>query len=181
MDAQKEAKLLQKAQQGDASSYGALVQLCQKSLYRRAIALVGQAEAAEDLLQESLLLGWRSIQAFRGESSLHTWLYRILSNKCKDYLRSSRKQSADISIDASPALVLKDERINLEKKLELSEEARYLIEKVNLLPKRYRALLLLRYYDDLSYEQIAKLTHAKVGTVKSRLFAARGMLRKMLH
>ena len=178
MNLQKEKELLKKAQQGDSSAYAQLISHFQERLYRRALALLGNPDAAQDALQSTFIAAHRFLKNFRGESSIYTWLHRILSNKCQDlFQRQKRNTPLDI---AAWEPILKDERVNLQKNVELSEDACYLMEKVNALPKKYRKVILYRYYDDLSYAEIADLICVKEGTVKSRLFNARNLLHRVI-
>ncbi|MCB1316913.1 MAG: sigma-70 family RNA polymerase sigma factor, partial [Leptospiraceae bacterium] len=131
-----------------------------------------------DVLQDALLTAYRALPRFRGESGIYTWLYRIVVNKCRDYLRSSRNTRQE-SMDPTQA-VISDDRISVEKNLELSDDAGYLMTKINGLDDKYRQILVYRYYDELSYEEIAELIHVNIGTVKSRLFKARELLKRSI-
>ncbi len=170
--------MIKRVKEGDNDAYMELVNGCQQRLYRRACTLLANGETAEDILQEALLTAYRAIPRFRGNSSFYTWIYRILVNKCYDYLRQKRNIEQSFG-DGEPPLV-QDERINLEKNLELSDVSRYLIEKINQLDKKYRSVVMLRYFDEMSHEEISKLTHINVGTVKSRLFKARELIRRLI-
>ena len=178
MNIEQEKKLLKQAKAGKAEAYGQLIEHYQERLYRRAVSLLDRPELAEDALQSSLLSAYQALPKFRGDSSIYTWLYRIVTNQCRNCLQSQKRQSSQNISKLEP--VLRDNRINLEKETELSEDFRYLMAKINSLPEKYRSLILYRYYDDLSYTEIASLIHAHVGTVKSRLFKARALLRKAL-
>jgi len=170
-----EAGLLRRVQSGDTSAYFTLLAPHRERLYRKALSILGNSDDAEDALQEALLTAFRSIASFRGESSLYTWLYRIVVNKCYDMHRA-RKDTGTID----EGILIADDRISIEKNLELSEDSSYLIEKINGLEKKYRTILLLRYYDQLSYQEIAGIVKTNAGTVKSRLFKARELLKRSI-
>ena len=173
-----EKELIERVQKGDADAFLELVGDYRSRLYRKALSIVGNPDEAEDLLQEALISAFKAIGRFRGESGIYTWLYRILVNKCRDFLRS-RKSDVHESFDDFQ-LVISDNRISAEKKLELSEDAKYLISKINELDEKYREVLLLRYYEENSYEEMADLLGVNLGTVKSRLFKARELLKRIL-
>lgn len=175
MDLQKEKELLRKAQKGESEAYAELISYFQERLYRRAIALLGNPDTAQDVLQSTFIAAYRFLKKFRGDSSVYTWLYRILSNKCRDHLQKQGRNNSFNLETWDP--ILKDERINLQKNIELSESSHYLIAKVNALPVKYRKIILYRYYDNLKYARIAELLRIKEGTVKSRLSKARDLLR----
>ena len=179
MDLRKEKQLIGLVQQGDMNAYGELILKYQHLLYKRAFSILGNQEASQDALQSCFLRSHRFIKKFRGESSIYTWWYRILSNECYDYIRKKTKQK-EIPIDGTleNLAVLIDDKINLQKNIEHSDDSRYLIEKINLLAEKYRKVILYRYYEDMSYSQIAELICSTEGTVKSRLFKAKELLQR---
>lgn len=175
---ERERELIEKVRAGDGEAYFQLVSEYRVRLYRKACSLLSSPEDAEDVLQEALVTAFRAIGKFRGESGFYTWIYRIVINKCRDFQRSRQsRREEDIELYHP---VLSDGRVSLEKNLELSDNAEYLIKKVNGLGKKYREILLMRYYDDLSYQEIADALGLNVGTVKSRLFKARELLKRAI-
>jgi len=174
----KEKELIDRVQHGDGEAYYLLITDYRHRLFRKACGLLGNPEDAEDILQEALVTAYRAVGKFRGESGFYTWLYRILVNKCRDHLRSRRTKKEDSLEPYGP--VISDDRISVEKNLELSDDADYLIKKINGLEKKYRQILIMRYYNELSYQEIADLVHINVGTVKSRLFKARELLKRAI-
>ena len=175
---ERERELIEKIRAGDGEAYFELVSEYRLRLYRKACSLLSNPEDAEDVLQEALVTAYKAIGKFRGESGFYTWIYRIVINKCRDFQRSKRTKREEDIEPYQP--VLSDERISLEKNLELSDDAEYLIGKINGLGKKYREILLMRYYDDLSYQEIAEAKDLNVGTVKSRLFKARELLKRAI-
>ncbi len=175
---QKERKLIDRIKGGDRNAYFDLVAEYRVRLYRKACSLIGNPDDAEDVLQEALVTAYRALDKFRGESGIYTWLYRIVVNKCRDYLRSKRTRKEDSIEQFEP--ILSDERLSVEKNHELSAESNYLIEKINQLDKKYRQILILRYYDNCSYQEIADIVSVNIGTVKSRLFKSRELLKRAI-
>lgn len=175
---EKERELIEKIKAGDGEAYYELVSEYRIRLYRKACSLLSNPEDAEDVLQEALVTAYKAIGKFRGESGFYTWIYRIVINKCRDFQRSRRTKREEDIEPYQP--MLSDDRISLEKNLELSDDASYLIGKINGLGKKYREILLMRYYDDLSYQEIADAQDLNVGTVKSRLFKARELLKRAI-
>lgn len=176
----REAELIRRIQAGESDLYLELVGEYRVRLFRKACSLIGDPEDAEDVLQEALLTAYRALPKFRGESGIYTWLYRIVVNKCRDHLRSRRSGLGPEESFENFQPLISDDRITVEKNLELSEDGAYLIEKINGLDQKYRQILLYRYYDELSYEEIAKLITVNIGTVKSRLFKARELLKRSI-
>ena len=173
-----EKELITRIKNGDSDAYYDLISDYRIRLYRKACSLIGNPEDAEDVLQEALITAYQALNKFRGDSGIYTWLYRITINKCRDHLRNRRTKKEDTIEQYTP--VLFDERISIEKNFELSDDAAYLISKINELDKKYRQISILRYYDNLSYQEIAEIINVNIGTVKSRLFKARELLKRLI-
>ena len=175
---QHERKLIERIRGGDSEAYEELIAGYRIRLFRKACSLIGNHDDAEDVLQDALVTAFKALDRFRGESGIYTWLYRITVNKCRDHLRSRRSRKED-AVEHLPPLI-SDDRISVEKNLELSDDAAYLMAKINSLDRKYRQVLALRYYDNLSYQEIAILVRVNIGTVKSRLFKARELLKRAI-
>ncbi len=181
----REEQLIRDAQNGDVRAFNALVRAHQERVYRLAYRIMGDAEAAEDATQEGIISAYRHLGAFRG-GSLHAWLMRIATNACYDQLRKKQRQRAD-SLDAiqgdpekaDPRLVQSD----LESPQDFVErhELNDLIQQgLAKLPFEQRVTLVLADIENYTYEQVAEITQANLGTVKSRLARGRGALREFL-
>ncbi|MBP7283320.1 MAG: sigma-70 family RNA polymerase sigma factor [Leptospiraceae bacterium] len=175
---EKEKILLQKIKAGDKYAYMELVTPFRERLFRKAKSMVKDDDDADDIVQDALIAGYKSIVNFRAEAGVYTWLYRIVINKSKDLL-TKRKRMVEKSIDDNEQQFV-DERLGFEKKLELSDESSYLIKKINQLENIYKEVLELRYFEEMSYSDIAELLECNVGTVKSRLFKAKEILKHMI-
>ncbi len=175
----KEKILLQKIKSGDQTAYMTLVSPFRERLFRKAVSMVKDADDAEDIVQDALISGYKSIQNFRAEAGVYTWLYRIVVNKSKDLL-SKKKRGREKPMDDTGDNQFVDEREGYEKKLELSEESLYLMDKIALLEESYKQVLELRYFENLSYNEIAEIMECNVGTVKSRLFKAKEFLKHLI-
>lgn len=175
---EKEKLLLVKIKSGDKYAYMELVGPFKERLFRKAKSMVKDDDDAEDIVQDTIIAGFRSIVKFRAEAGVYTWLYRIVINKSKDLLMK-RKRMVEKPIDENENQFI-DERVGFEKKLELSDESSYLIRKINLLDPIYKEVIELRYFEEMSYFDIATLLNCNVGTVKSRLFKAKDLLKHMM-
>jgi RNA polymerase sigma-70 factor, ECF subfamily len=174
----REISLLQKIRSGDKTAYVELVTPYRERLLRKAKSMVKDEDDAEDIVQDALISGYRSITKFRAESGVYTWLYRIVVNRAKDML-TKRKKNPEKPISEQEQQFM-DDREGYEKKLELSEESSYLIDKINLLDENYRQVIELRYFEEMSYSEIADVLGCNQGTVKSRLFKAKEILKHMI-
>lgn len=176
---EKEIILLKKIKEGDKNAFVELIKPFRERLFRKAISMVKDPDIAEDIVQDACIAGYKSIKNFRAESGVYTWLYRIVVNKSKDYL-TKRNKNREKPIEEGE-IQYADERESFEKKLELSDESSYLIDRINQLEDVYRQVIELRYFEEMSYSQIADYLDCNIGTVKSRLFKAKEMLKHMIN
>jgi RNA polymerase sigma-70 factor (ECF subfamily) len=171
---ERELQLLNRIRNGDKSAYIELVKPYSERLLRKAKSMMKNEDDAEDVVQDALISGYKSIGNFRADSGVYTWLYRIVINKSKDLL-AKNKNRGEKPLSETEYLVL-DERLGYEKKLELNDESNYLIKKVNSLDEVYKQVIELRYFEEKSYEEISEILELPLGTVKAQLFRARDFM-----
>lgn len=172
-----EAELIRRSQEGDLSAFNQLVETYQRGAYNIALRLLGNVDAAQDATQDAFLSAWRAIGKFRG-GSFKAWLWRIVTNACRDQLRSLRRRPTT-SLDALPIEPgnAAHSPEDYASRLELGEE----IQKgLASLPLDQRLAVILCDIQGLSYEEIAQVTRTSLGTVKSRISRGRAQLRDYL-
>jgi len=175
-----ERTVVQRARAGDTQAFGELVLAHQTFVYNLALRALGDSNEAQDLAQEAFLRAWQGLPAFRGASSFRTWLYRIVMNLCYNRSPQLKKNLAQLDIeDRAEAWVAGQEQFP-EHVLESRETRACLHRQIERLPETYRLLVLLRYQQDLSYEEIAEVTGMPLGSVKTGLFRAHNRLREAL-
>ncbi len=151
-------------------------------LFRAARFMCGEPAAAEDLVQETFLAAGRSLGRFEGRSSPYTWLYGILLNKFRRYLRRKGRRAVSLESlaaerdSARPEELLKSEHPGPHEAAVRDETADLVRRAVDELSAEHRAVILLRFVEDMPYGEIARVLDCPVGTVKSRIHYA---LRKM--
>ena len=178
-------ELVARAGAGDQEAFEQLVRDNQNRVYSLAVRLVGDREEAADLAQEAFLKAWQGLSSFQGESSFSTWIYRLTTNVCIDYLRRKKRRQ-----EVEPAVSLDDEDSGWaepadagqdpQRKLEEAERSRALSRGLERLPEHQRQVLVMRELSGLSYQEIGAATGLDLGTVKSRIARARLALRKIL-
>lgn len=146
-----------------------------ESLIRLAYSYLKDQSKAEDILQETMLTAFLQFDTIRDESALKSWLYRIAINKCKDYLKSWQYKHLKLNQFLSLKLSSHDRPIDL--RLVIKDEKEELIQSIFQLPLKYREVILLYYYEELSLHEIETLLSIKQSTVKSRLHYARQLLK----
>ena len=143
------------------------------------LRFVRSAGDAEDLAQEAFLRAYRGLDGFKGDARFSTWLYRITWNLCADWLRRKRK-SGHASLSTDDASGVPDSRVGLEEQVLEAEERREVRRALDHLDEKYRGVLILLYYQKLTYEQIAAILDVPVKTVETRLYRARKLLKERL-
>ena len=179
-----EKQLIQQAAAGDAAAFEALVLRYQTQVYSLAYRMVGNEADAQDLAQEAFVRAWRALDSFQFSSQFSTWLYRLTSNICIDFLRSQKKRK-HISLtvlqdDEQQQWDMPDHRPLPEEQMIVAQEREALAKAIAALDPEYRQVLILRIVNDCSYQQISEIMGIREGTVKSRLSRAREQLRKKL-
>lgn len=180
-----EMELVHKAAEGDHFAFEELVLKYQKPVYNLALRMCSNPEDALDLSQEAFIKAWRGLSSYRFDSAFSTWLYRLTSNVCIDFLRKKKKQATvplTIVNDESEEreLTIPDPAPNTEEQVITRIEHEALAEAMAQLEPEYRQALTLRVVNGLSYTEIAELLEIKEGTVKSRIARAREKMRKMM-
>ena len=180
-----EAELIQSARSGDQNAFSQLVTANQTMVYNLAYRMTGNPDDAADLTQEAFLNAWKGLARFQGHASFSTWLYRLTSNACIDFLRKEKRRSA-LSLttegeeEEGRELEVADQRFSPERELEKKEARRAVREGLAALSPEHRQVLVLREMEGLSYTEMAHLLDLEEGTVKSRLARARLALKDFL-
>jgi RNA polymerase sigma-70 factor (ECF subfamily) len=183
-----DAYLVARALEGDLPSFERLVARYQNKIMGYAARMLSDHNEAEDVAQEAFIKAYRSLDAFRGESSFSTWLYRIATNLCIDRLRKKKRSpqqaySLDEPLDQEEekgARELPDFSAEPTRSVEREELRRRVREMVAEMPEKLRAVLIMCDMQGMAYEDIARVLGVPIGTVKSRLFHARADLGRRL-
>ena len=173
---------LRRAQKGDAQAFEQLVTPHEQMLWRVCWHYTHHQEDAADCLQETMLKAWRAIKSYRGECSLSSWLYRIASTVCLDFLRKQKRLPQTESADelAEEGFSPVDESPTPDEAILKAESADSIRAAIDSLPGDMRTVIILYALQGLPYEEIADTMNTSVGTVKSRLNRARQKIAKFL-
>jgi RNA polymerase sigma factor (sigma-70 family) len=170
----------------DQKAYAELMKRYRKSVFHLVLKMVRNSDEAEDLTIEAFAKAFKGLHKFNPEFTFSTWLFRIATNNCIDYIRKKRIQTTsinnpwkdndgdEISIDVKDnSLNPEDENIK-KQKIELMQTI------VTRLPSKYQVLIKMRYFQELSYEEIADNLEFPLGTVKAQLHRAKELLFDMV-
>ena len=171
-----EAQLVTQAQSGDRNAFSELVRLHAQGVLNVIYRMCGDVQLAEDAAQETFIRAWQNLSSYRPQTSLRNWLYRIAVNVGTDMLRKEKR----IFPNAIEDLHLTDSGPGLESLVSQQERTALVQKAILSLPDASRAVLVLREYEGLSYQEISSTLDIPVGTVMSRLSYARNLLKSKL-
>lgn len=171
-----ETELVTQAQIGDRNAFGELTRIHAQGVRNVIYRMCGDAQLAEDAAQETFIRAWQKLPSYRPQTPLRNWLYRIAVNAATDMLRRERRIMPDDIND----LHLTDGRLGPESLASRNERTAIVQKAIRSLPDASRAVLVLREYEGLSYQEISSTLDIPVGTVMSRLNYARKLLKTKL-
>ena len=180
-----DATLVRAAQKGDMGAFEELIARHRDKIYARAFSMMRNEQDAIDLSQEAWVKGWQRLKQFQGDSSVSTWMTRIVINLCLDQLRkqSRRKMESIEVMDEESGGVERQMpvvTINPTERLERGELRQRIDQGMAQLSHEHRTVLVLHEFEEMDYKAIAKAMECSIGTVMSRLFYARRKLAAVL-
>lgn len=180
-----DSRLIKAALAGDQTSFRSLMKKYHDQVHSLLYRMVHDKDEVEDLTQEAFIKAFQSLRHFNEEFAFSTWLYKIATNNCIDYIR--RKKLATFSIDkpieskdGEYSFEIPDTTYQPDTELIAGQRTRVLEEAIQSLPEKYRIVILMRHTEDKDYQEIADELQLPLGTVKAHIFRARELLYKKL-
>ncbi|WP_445490862.1 RNA polymerase sigma factor SigW [Niallia sp. 03133] len=178
-------KRIKQVLKGDQNAFGEIIEIYKDKVYQICYRMLGNRHEAEDMAQEAFIRAYVNIHRFNIDLKFSTWLYRIATNLCIDRIR---KKKPDYYLDAE---VPGTEGLNMYSQISAdtrlpeddveSLELQALIQtEISKLPDKYRAVIVLKYIEELSLNEISEILELPLGTVKTRIHRGREALRKQL-
>jgi RNA polymerase sigma factor (sigma-70 family) len=183
--AKKDLLLVEQARKGDDKAFASLLYRYRDSIYFMLLKMVNNASDAEDLTIEAFGKAFRSLESYTPNFAFSTWLFKIATNNCIDFIR--KKQASPSIIDQGPDEMdsyttnIQSDTPDPEEAMIIRQRISELREVVNQLKPRYKDLIELRYYKEYSYEEISNELNLPIGTIKAQLFRAKTLLYNILN
>lgn len=182
-----EAGIIDKLKQGNEQAFKELVESYRSMVVNTCFGLLHNSEDAEDVAQDVFIEVIRSVENFRADSKISTWLYRIAVNRSLNFLRDNKKrkwfQSFDDVVESKKDMLnqLNQQSDDPESELENSQRSLLLHEAIDSLPENQRVAFTLNKYEDLAYKEISEVMNLSVSSVESLIHRAKKNLQKKLH
>lgn len=182
--AREDFRLVLLAREGDQKAFSELMSRYRDAIFFMLLKMVSNRDDADDLTIEAFGKAFRNIHQYSPSFAFSTWLFKIATNNCIDFLR--KKRAITVSIDGGTdkdnerQIILESDAKTPEETLISQQKANLLKSVVSNLKPRYRTLIELRYFQEFSYEEIADELSLPIGTVKAQLFRARELLYNIL-
>jgi RNA polymerase sigma-70 factor, ECF subfamily len=176
---------IKQVKRGDQSAFEDVVSFFQNKIYQHCFRMLGNAHEAEDIAQEAFIRAYVNIHSFDDRRKFSTWLYRIATNLTIDRLRKRKPDHyLDAEVKGTEGLdmysQLADQGRLPEEEVEGLELQRYIQYEISKLPPKYRSIIMLRYIEEFSLQEISEILDIPLGTVKTRIHRGREALRKKL-
>jgi RNA polymerase sigma-70 factor (ECF subfamily) len=166
----------------DQSAYGTLMKRYKKAVYFMILKMIRDADDADDLTMEAFAKAFRNLERFKKDYTFSTWLFRIATNNTIDFIRKKKLKTMSLNNTLSDDsgnsvnIDVEDDENNPQDEFIKSQRIEMVRIFVDKLPAKYRKLVQLRYFDELSYEEIAQELDKPLGTVKAQLHRSRELL-----
>jgi len=173
--------LVRKIQKGDRKSFEILIIRYEKQIFNLIYRMIGNQDAVTDIAQETFLKAFQSIKNFRRETTFYNWIKRIAINNSINYINYKARYSYNSEYLETKEISQKPNVfIHPEDKLLSSELKLKIKEAIEEIPPQLKLVIIMREFEDLSYQEIADILKCPIGTVRSRLFHARQKLKEKL-
>jgi RNA polymerase sigma-70 factor (ECF subfamily) len=182
----KDLGLVEKAKNGDQAAYAELMDRYRESVYFMLLKMIKNSDDAEDLTIEAFGKAFNRLEQYSPSYAFSTWLFKIASNNCIDFIRKKRVYLTSMdhayanSDGDSVRIDVESNTLDPEEEIIKNQKVKMMRLVVSKLKPRYRELIEKRYFQELSYEEIAQEMDLPLGTVKAQLFRARDFLANMM-
>ncbi len=171
-----DSETLAQCRSGNSQAIETLVNEYQARVYRWCLSILDDPDDAQDATQESFIAALKGLAGYRGDSALQTWLFSIALNTCRGRLRKIKRRQTLNETLKDPAVMDDQSQPSPERRTVEAERNQVIWQAISRLDEKHRLPIILRYYQELSTQEIAEVLNINVGTVHSRLSIARQRL-----
>ncbi len=180
-----DSRLIAASLNGEQTAYRAIEKKYHDQVFNLLYRMIHKKDEVEDLTQEAFIKAFASLANFNEEFAFSTWLFKIASNNCIDFLRKRKLQTFSIdkpieSKDGDVTFEIPDSTYEPDRDLIAIQRTKFLEQAIKSLPAKYRRVIIMRHSEEKDYQEIADTLHLPIGTVKAHIFRAREMLYKSL-
>ncbi len=169
-------EIASRVQSGDKEAFGEVIDRYEKTLCAFIFKMLGDRENCADALQETFLKAYKNINSFDSKRKFSSWIYRIAHNEAVTHYRKNRQQ---VVLDDNIEVANDDNNAEvIQKKLDLEEQKKLLDKALLSIPLKYREVILFRFYEDKSYEEISEIMHVPVNTIGTYLSRGKQEIKK---
>lgn len=183
METTSDEQMVERALSGDADAFGVIVRRWERRIYALAFGMLGREEDARDAVQETFLAAFRNLRGFRGEAKVSSWLHRIAVNQCITRQRRARVRAESALDDEAERDEVSFTAAALEspaRSAEARERTEAVRRAVSALPVELRQVIVMKEFEEMTFQEIAQALDLPLSTVKSRLYTALKQLRMRL-
>lgn len=178
-------KRIKQVLKGDRNAYAEIVEIYKDKVFQLCYRMLGNRHEAEDMAQEALIRAYINIASFNINLKFSTWLYRIATNLCIDRIRKKKPDYyLDAEVSGTDGLTMYSQipaaTTLPEEELESMELQETIQREITKLPEKYRSVIVLKYMEELSLNEISEILDMPLGTVKTRIHRGREALRQQL-
>jgi RNA polymerase sigma factor (sigma-70 family) len=178
-------EIIKKALEGDQDSYTRLMKKYHDPVFSLVFKIIHDKEEIEDLVQETFIKAFGSLKSFNENYSFSTWIFKIASNNCIDYMRKKKLKTLSIDMtieqeEGESSFELPDPSYETDKNLIEEQRKKIIQDAINSLPEKYKVVIQMRHQEEKNYDEISEILCMPIGTVKAHIFRAREMLNKYL-
>jgi len=171
MDSSDDLRLIREFKNGNEQAFNQLVIRYQEKIYWIVRRMVNDHDEADDITQDVFIKVYKSLKTFKGESSFYTWVYRIAVNRSLNAIRRKKLRKTFSFGEQEPVQFQSSEPLPLDR-LEQEERRKLIQQAIDLLPEKQKKVFVLRYFEELPYEEISKILGTSVGGLKANYFFA---------
>ena len=186
LDSRREdSQLIRHARKGDQAAFARLRQKYHDSIFNLIYRMIRDKEEVPDLTQEAFIKAFTSLESYNEEYAFSTWLYKIATNNCIDYIRRKKLRAFSLdkpieSKEGELTFEVPDSTYEPDREMIALQRTKLLEEAISSLPEKYKIVIRMRHVEEKEYQEIAKILNIPLGTVKAHIFRARELLYKYL-